>query len=63
MLLHRQDKVFALEQELRRLDTEEPKRLFLGNFRRDNNTARRELLASLDVALKEYGVLCLWSTT
>lgn len=55
MLLHKQDRVFALEQELKVLDANEPRSLFLGIFRRDANEARQQVLAGLDAALKEYG--------
>jgi hypothetical protein len=56
MLLHKQDKIILLEQQLASLDAEEPRRLFLGNFRRDYNEARNNVLAKLDIALHEYGV-------
>ncbi|KAI4151243.1 MAG: hypothetical protein LQ340_003611 [Diploschistes diacapsis] len=54
MLLYKPDRVAVLEKELERLDMDEPKPLFLGSWRRDTNTARKGILASLDVALKGY---------
>lgn len=56
MLLYKPDRVAVLEKELERLDMDEPKPLFLGSWRRDTNTARKGILASLDVALKGYVV-------
>ena len=55
LLLLRQAKVVALEEELEKLDFQEPSPLNLGSFRADTNIARIQVLKDLDKALAEYG--------
>ena len=55
ILLMKQDRVSILEQELERVDREEPSVLFLGNSRRDRNPRRKEVLEKLCDALADYG--------
>lgn len=57
MLLYKQDKLSQLEEQLEHIDREEPKVLFLGNYRRDDNMARKQVLEEIDTALAEYGRL------
>ena len=55
LLLVKQDRVSALEGQLRELDEQEQRPLFLGSLRRDGNTERANLLSELDPALADYG--------
>lgn len=57
ILLYKQDKVCAIENELDKLDRNETRSIFLGRFRGQNNAERVELLEKLDIALAEYGKL------
>ncbi|KAI5920615.1 hypothetical protein F4810DRAFT_681910, partial [Camillea tinctor] len=59
MLLYKQDIISQLEAELERMDRNEPKTLFLGSRRRDNNLGRQEVMSRLDKAVAEYGVFLL----
>jgi hypothetical protein len=61
LLLIKQDRVCVLEEELRKLDEEEQRLLFLGSIRRDKNADRHRTLQELDEALADYGKeLSLW---
>ena len=44
-----------LESQLAEVDKQETSGISLGTFRRDRNDERKRLLASLDVALAQYG--------
>ena len=55
LLLLKQDRVSALEQQLEKIDHEETSPLFLGAARRDCNAARLQVLDDIDAALAEYG--------
>ena len=55
LLLLKQDRVSALEQQLEQVDDEETSPLFLGTARRDRNAARLQVLDDIDAALAEYG--------
>ena len=55
LLLLKQDRVSALEKRLLDLDQQEQRPLFLGSFRRDCNTDRKNTLFELDMALADYG--------
>ncbi|KAF2495500.1 hypothetical protein BU16DRAFT_561784 [Lophium mytilinum] len=57
MLLHKQDKLSQLEEQLEQIDREEPKVLFLGSYRRDSNPARKQVLENIDAALADYDEL------
>ncbi|KAL9609814.1 MAG: hypothetical protein Q9167_005441 [Letrouitia subvulpina] len=59
LLLMKQDKLTALEEDLHHLDQEERCGLFLGSFRSDRNLKRKEILNQVDTALAEYGLLTL----
>ena len=61
MLLYKQDEVTQLEEKLEKLDQNDPKDLFLGNRRRDQNGERQKVLEELDKKLAAYGMLsCSW---
>lgn len=55
LLLLKQDQLSLLEQQLDRIDYEEPRKLFLGNSRRDGNESRKHVLAGIDRSLRDYG--------
>ena len=55
MLLHKQDKVTQLEQELNKIDLDEKRPLFLGCRRKDTNKEREKVFMDLDIALGVYG--------
>jgi hypothetical protein len=55
-MLHKQDKLVTLEEELDRIDREEPRVLFLGNRRRDKNEERKNVLDEIDRELQSYGM-------
>jgi hypothetical protein len=55
VLLMKQDKIVRLEQELDQIDQDEKAELFLGNWRRDTNADRKNVLERIDEALKDYG--------
>ena len=57
MLLYKQDKLSQLEERLNHIDCNEQKVLFLGNYRRDSNMARKQVLEEIDTALADYGGL------
>ncbi|KAK4690873.1 hypothetical protein P7C71_g6014, partial [Lecanoromycetidae sp. Uapishka_2] len=57
LLLLKQDRVSALEQQLEQVDDEETSPLFLGTARRDRNAARLQVLDDIDAALAEYDTL------
>ncbi|KAF8243889.1 hypothetical protein K440DRAFT_667571, partial [Wilcoxina mikolae CBS 423.85] len=54
LLLYKQDEICVLEEELNRIDREEPCELFLGNRRRDTNQQRKEVMKNLEEKLAEY---------
>ncbi|KAK3369492.1 hypothetical protein B0T24DRAFT_708119 [Lasiosphaeria ovina] len=54
LLLCKQDKLAALEEQLAHLDANEASPLFLGNMRRDRNEERRQLIQQLDSAPRDY---------
>jgi hypothetical protein len=55
LLLIKQDRVSLLEQQLEELDQNEPRSLFLGSIRKDQNPRRESVLQELDIALADYG--------
>ena len=55
LLLVKQDKLLRLEERLDEVDRMEPRKLFLGNLRRDGNESRKEILKAMNKALKDYG--------
>ena len=63
ILLHKQDSIIALEQELNYLDTTDNNAFSLQSRRSDGNSARHEILAKLDGMLKEYGNFSLLDNT
>ena len=56
LLLAKQDQLALLEAELQETDLNEENVLFLGNMRRDSNSARKRILAAMDLALADYGM-------
>lgn len=56
-MLHKQDNLVTLEEELDRIDREEPRVLFLGNCRRDKNQERKSIMVQIDKELESYGTL------
>jgi vacuolar-type H+-ATPase subunit F/Vma7 len=54
-MLDKQDDIITLEEELDRIDREEPRVLFLGNHRRDRNEERKNIMSRIDKALESYG--------
>ena len=56
LLLHKQDEVAVIEEQLEAIDKAEPCELFLGNRRRDRNEARIATMKRLDAVLEEYGM-------
>lgn len=54
LLLHKQDKLAALEEQLELVDASEPRPLFRGCLRRDLNQARGDLMGKIGIALQEY---------
>jgi hypothetical protein len=56
MLLIKQDEISILEEELSKLDQDEPSEMFLGSSRQDMNQARKSVLSKLDKAFKLYGM-------
>lgn len=61
LMLHKQDQLSALEQQLQQVDREESKLLFLGSMRLDKNSERKQLFNEIDVALAEYGRLIVFA--
>ncbi|KAJ5025054.1 hypothetical protein J3E73DRAFT_192415, partial [Bipolaris maydis] len=57
LVLYKQDNLVTLEQELDRIDREEPRVLFLGNCRRDKNEERKNIMKEIDTALESYDQL------
>jgi hypothetical protein len=57
LMLHKQDNLVTLEEELDRIDREEPRVLFLGNRRRDKNEERKNIMNEIDRELESYGML------
>ena len=65
VLLHIQDELQKLEQELEGVDNWEAKSgdmVKLASRRADKNTARSELIAAIKEKLDEYGVNGLWKS-
>jgi hypothetical protein len=56
MLLIKQDEISILEDELSKLDQDEPSEMFLGSSRQDMNQTRKSVLLKLDKAFKLYGM-------
>lgn len=54
-MLHKQDALARLEEQLHKLDTQEPVVLFRGSLRRDRNQERAHLVSEIDRHLVEYG--------
>jgi hypothetical protein len=46
----------VLEEQLEHIDHSEKQPIFLGNARRDVNQARKQILADMEVELREYGM-------
>lgn len=55
LLLYKQDELVQLEEKLKEIDDKDPKDLFRGNRRRDQNPDRKAVLAQLEQALISYG--------
>ena len=55
----KQDQLSLLEERLDEIDHTEPRKLFLGNLRRDRNENRKNVLETADKALKDYGEVLL----
>jgi hypothetical protein len=55
LMLHKQDHLVTLEEELDRIDREETRVLFLGNLRRDKNQERKTIMSQIDKELESYG--------
>ena len=55
LLLMKQDELSILEEQLDAIDRNEPRKLFLGNARRDRNKSRKKTLRMMDTLLKDYG--------
>lgn len=55
ILLHKQDAIVYLEQELNELDNNDTNAFFLNSRRADQNEARHNVLAKLEPKLIEYG--------
>lgn len=55
LLLMKQDQLLLLDERLDEIDYTEPMKLFLGNLRRDRNESRKNVLKTMDKALKDYG--------
>lgn len=51
----KQDELSLLEEQLEEIDHMEPRKLFLGNLRRDQNETRKTTIKTMDKALKDYG--------
>ena len=56
LLLLKQDRLSVLEEQLEYIDNSEDHPIFLGNARRDLNPARNQILADMEVELREYGM-------
>ena len=56
-MLYKQDSLVALEEKLDRIDREEPRVIFLGDRRRDQNEERRTAMNEIDKELASYGML------
>ncbi|KAF2792089.1 hypothetical protein K505DRAFT_388040, partial [Melanomma pulvis-pyrius CBS 109.77] len=54
LFLIKQDELSLLEEQLEEIDHLEPRKLFLGNLRRDQNETRKTILKTMDKALKDY---------
>ena len=57
LLLHKQDVLIGLEQELNNLDDNDTNAFSLNSRRTDQNTARHNVLTELEPKLIEYGRL------
>ena len=55
LLFVKQDHLSMLEERLNEIDHSEPRKMFLGNLRRDKNESRKSILDSMDKALRDYG--------
>ena len=55
LLFVKQDHLSMLEERLDEIDHSEPRKMFLGNLRRDRNYSRKNVLDSMDKALRDYG--------
>lgn len=58
LLLLKQQRVATLEKQLRELDLQELRPLYLGSFQADANTTRWKVLKDIDEALADYGKSC-----
>jgi hypothetical protein len=56
LLLLKQDRLSVLEEQLEHIDHSEDRPIFLGNAHRDVNPARQQILADMEVELREYGM-------
>lgn len=56
LLLLKQDRLSVLEEQLEHIDHSENRPIFLGNTRRDFNPARKQILADMEIELREYGM-------
>ena len=57
LLFVKQDHLSMLEERLDDIDHAEPRKMFLGNLRRDRNESRKDVLDSMDKALRDYGMV------
>lgn len=55
LMLLKQDRLTVLEHRLRKLDLEEPSKIFLGCSRKDVKSARCDVLEEIGEALSDYG--------
>lgn len=55
-LLYKQDHLAELERRLYVLDLKEDDQVNLSSRRFDNNAERKEIMAEIDIALKDYGI-------
>lgn len=55
LLLLKQDRISALEEQLNCIDASEKKRIYLGKGRCDKNTARIGILTELEDRISDYG--------
>jgi len=55
LLLIKQDRLSSLESQLETIDQAERRGLNLSSIRRDNNSARKDMLTAIDSALVDYG--------
>jgi hypothetical protein len=55
LLLLKQDRIGCLEEQLDKIDRDEPLPVFLGKSRGDTNLERLSILSQIDSSLADYG--------